>query len=344
MQDNDLMLENFPERYWEQYSMFQFVGIEDGGISVWLAFDNKLRDYIVIKRIPRGPSVDKHVERELVNRNTLMHPHIVQLSHIDTTNTTLDVFLEYVHGRNVENYLREYGSLTEQFARRLFQQLCFAVDFCHKRRICVRNITLDNLVLNEEFDVLKINNFNLCKDLQESVARSKVGPCDYMSPEMLSMEPYDGYAADMWACGVCLYAMLYGYKPFTDANDTDDNRFDNTCDRILNQPVAIHDARIDRHFQEVEISDPVKELLTGLLNHDPKQRMTMHEVLTYPWFLECLPEGSFQMNAGVAPIDDKLLCAAYNKPEKSHIKGLLYSAAQPPAASSSVDDYAMYNL
>lgn len=309
---------------------------------MWHAFDHQLDAYVVIKRIPRGESVDKYVERELLNRNTLIHPHIVRLRDIQTTNTTLDVFLEYVPGCNAEYYLNLKGPLNEPHARFLFQQLCLAVDYCHKRHICVRNITLENCILNEEHDFLKINNFNLCIDLQESVAHSQVGPCDYMSPEMLTLERYDGYAADMWACGVCLYAMLYGYKPFENMDDTNANRFDNTCERILNHQLIIPNAQLDDHFREVKISDGAKKVVTGLLAHDPKRRMTMKEVLREPWFLECLPEGSFQMNAGVDPIDDKLICAEYGKKEKKEVKELLYFAAQRPETSSS-QHYTMYS-
>lgn len=31
----------------------------------------------------------------------------------------------------------------------------------------------------------------------------------YMSPELIN-EDYDGFATDMWACGVVLYIMLNG--------------------------------------------------------------------------------------------------------------------------------------
>lgn len=36
----------------------------------------------------------------------------------------------------------------------------------------------------------------------------------YMSPEIASNHTYDGMASDMWAAGVLLFAMLFGYLPF----------------------------------------------------------------------------------------------------------------------------------
>ena len=36
---------------------------------------------------------------------------------------------------------------------------------------------------------------------------------------MLSGNPYDPPAADVWACGVCLYAMLFGSFPYEGSYD-----------------------------------------------------------------------------------------------------------------------------
>ena len=35
-----------------------------------------------------------------------------------------------------------------------------------------------------------------------------------MSPEICAKTSYDGPASDMWAAGVILFTMLFGYQPF----------------------------------------------------------------------------------------------------------------------------------
>jgi len=36
----------------------------------------------------------------------------------------------------------------------------------------------------------------------------------YMSSELIKKDEYDGFATDVWACGIVLYVMLNGCFPF----------------------------------------------------------------------------------------------------------------------------------
>ena len=40
------------------------------------------------------------------------------------------------------------------------------------------------------------------------------GTPSYMSPEIVGNQAYNGASADIWACGVMLYALLTGTVPF----------------------------------------------------------------------------------------------------------------------------------
>ena len=115
-----------------------------------------------------------------------------------------------------------------------------------------------------------------------------------MAPEMIqSTSGYDGKQADMWSCGVVLYAMLTSKYPFHRASD------------LAQGKIAVMNAAIKRiHAAEwaepTGISAECADLLRGLLTVDPRRRYSMEQVFGHPWFVAAgLKPGVADFNARV---------------------------------------------
>lgn len=57
--------------------------------------------------------------------------------------------MEYAAGGELYDYLSERKVLTEEEARRIFRQIVTAVYYCHKHKICHRDLKLENILLDE---------------------------------------------------------------------------------------------------------------------------------------------------------------------------------------------------
>lgn len=100
------------------------------------------------------------------------------------------------------------------------------------------------------------------------------GKHNYMSPEVMSnIEPFDGFAIDLWAAGVILYIMLTGFPPYDQANRTD-QRFQ-----------LIVSGRLAEQLRNWDIffSDEACDLMQKMLQLHPKHRLTLAQVLAHPW-------------------------------------------------------------
>jgi len=69
----------------------------------------------------------------------------------------------------------------------------------------------------DDFNNIKIVDFGLSNTYKpgEFLQTACGSPC-YAAPEMVAGKEYDGLAADMWSCGVIIYAMVCGFLPFED--------------------------------------------------------------------------------------------------------------------------------
>lgn len=97
----------------------------------------------------------------------------------------------------------------------------------------------------------------------------------HVSPEGVYGSVLDWHAADAWSLGICLYILLTRRPLYAHPND---RAFD-----ILATGGA---PALLRHYATahgLKLPDGAMELVTALLRPDPRDRLTVEEVLIHPW-------------------------------------------------------------
>lgn len=102
------------------------------------------------------------------------------------------------------------------------------------------------------------------------------GTPEYVAPEVLASESYDGKAADVWSCGVVLYTILTGGFPFKDPAE------EGMSPIILMQRLfpRILAGQFD---MPPGLSAECQSLLTAMLTVDPAKRIPAVHILQHPW-------------------------------------------------------------
>ena len=100
------------------------------------------------------------------------------------------------------------------------------------------------------------------------------GTQEYYAPEMISgihNDVGEGYStpADMWGCGLLLYALLYGYHPFRQENEIA------MLQAIRSGSYSLPD--------DASVDAEAKTLLAKLLDVNPARRYTASQCLAHPW-------------------------------------------------------------
>ena len=252
-------------------------------------------DEFALKLIERGQKITDNVEREILNHKKLHHPYVIELEAVISTDGYLILVLEYASGGSLRTYLTK-GPLEENEARKFFQELMLAVDYCHKVGVSSRDIKPDNILLAADKTV-KLADFGYSKDENmQSLANTRLGTPAYTAPEIFRYQPgesksYDAKAVDIWSCGVTLFEMVCGYLPFKRPEDVQKKHTERSklmMMRLLNGDYSFP--------SNIMLSSDLKDLLRGMLNIDPKARMTVKEISKHPWFQPGLAKGAMLIN------------------------------------------------
>lgn len=124
--------------------------------------------------------------------------------------------MEFASNGELFDYIVKKRRLPELEACKLFQQIIAGVEYIHALNIAHRDLKPENLLLDSNFNI-KIVDFGLSNtSLRGQLLKTACGSPCYAAPEMIEGNKYAGDQADIWSCGVILYALLCGFLPFED--------------------------------------------------------------------------------------------------------------------------------
>ncbi|KAI9191605.1 hypothetical protein LWI28_010771 [Acer negundo] len=209
------------------------------------------------------------IKREISIMKIVRHPNIVRLHEVLASRTKIYIIIEFVTGGELFDKIVHQGRLTENDSRRYFQQLIDAVDHCHNKGVYHRDLKPENLLL-DAYGNLKVSDFGLSALPQKGVGllHTTCGTPNYVAPEVLSNQGYDGAAADVWSCGVILFVLMAGYLPFNEIE-------------LPNLYKKINAAEFSCPFW---FSHGAKSLIHKILNLNPKTRIKIEGIRKDPWF------------------------------------------------------------
>ncbi|KAK9237805.1 kinase-like domain-containing protein [Lipomyces kononenkoae] len=279
-----------------RYQIIKTLGEGSFG-KVKLAYHLATHQRVALKIINRKTlaksDMQGRVEREISYLRLLRHPHIIKLYDVIKSKDEIIMVIEFA-GKELFDYIVQRGKMPEDEARRFFQQIICAVEYCHRHKIVHRDLKPENLLLDENLNV-KIADFGLSNIMTDgNFLKTSCGSPNYAAPEVISGKLYAGPEVDVWSCGVILYVMLCGRLPF-------DDEFIPTLFKKINGGV---------YTLPSYLSPGAKQLLQRMLVVNPLNRTTVREIMQDKWFKVNLPDYLLRPeDKSSAEIDDTVVGA-----------------------------------
>lgn len=216
------------------------------------------------------------IEREIVIMKLIDHPNIMRLYDVWETSTELYLILEYVEGGELFDYLCNKGRLSTFEALTYFQQIISAIDYCHRLNIAHRDLKPENLLMDQNKNI-KVADFGMAAwqaSSENGLLQTACGSPHYAAPEVIMGKKYNGRAADIWSCGVILFALLVGRLPFDDED----------------LPTLLDKVKSGMFDMPSGVEPFAKDLISKMLQKDVVKRITIPEILRHPFYLSQKPK------------------------------------------------------
>jgi response regulator RpfG family c-di-GMP phosphodiesterase/serine/threonine protein kinase len=210
-----------------QYRVLERLGAGGMGV-VFKAEHVRLRQKVAIKVLPLYMSRDQSARNllrfyaEVRAIAQLQHPNIVrafdagETASPDKDGPILHYYvMEFVEGKDLEEYVRVKGPLHPAEACDIIAQVASALGEAHKHNLVHRDIKPSNIIVTPQGKAMLFD-FGLVRQFRQRMTEpgTVLGTIDYMAPEQASDASTVDIRADIYSLGATLFWCLTARPPF----------------------------------------------------------------------------------------------------------------------------------
>ncbi|KAI8610302.1 kinase-like domain-containing protein [Chytriomyces sp. MP71] len=165
--------------------------------------------------------------------------------------------LRYAFKDDLHRLMETNGYFLDDRAKLYFSEISCGIAYLHSLNIAHRELKRETSCFFDEFEHASLTDFNI------ACHYSKLNPMSSCSGTLASMVNMTGHlnAIDYWSLGILTFEMLYGYTPFSGADESE------TKDAIRKNPLVIPEE------SKSPVSEEANDILKALLTREPWFRL-----------------------------------------------------------------------
>ena len=248
----------------EIYNIKEIIGKGGFGIVYKLEKDNK---YYALKKILIINSNEKEISKikeEVDILSSFNNEYIVKYYSSFFEKDYFNILMEYAGNSNLKQFILKYKNqecfIEEEIIKKIILQICFALKEIHKKKLIHRDLTPENIFINENNNNIKIGDFGISKrlDSNNNYAKTMAGKFQYLAPEIIKGKKYTN-KVDIYSFGCIIYELFTLNEYYIDI------------------VIDHHDGKIN-----TDIYNPKwQTIIDLLLKNDYHERPTVEEIYRY---------------------------------------------------------------
>jgi predicted Ser/Thr protein kinase len=229
---------------------------------------HKVAVKILTEEFSRMPGIQGRFKREASATGRLEHPNIVSTLEMSKEENYTYIVMEYVDGGSLIDLLVREKKVAPVRAVEIMADVLAGLHHAHQHGVIHRDIKPANILLTSGGKA-KVIDFGLAKDAEAqtilTLSGNVVGTPAYMAPEQARGEG-SGPAADIYSCGILMFLLLTGRKPFEGKSLVD------TLNKQINDPLpSIRET-------SPEVPAALEEAVKKMCAKEPAKRFTSPEL------------------------------------------------------------------
>ena len=257
------------------------------------------KDY-AIKKIDIDPKngIPCNVINETMCLQTLNEKsNVIQLHGIaiNESNTACYIIMDLMH-RNLHQYIK-CNTFKPTNVKQIFSSIISGLKNIHDTKIIHRDLKPENILINgSDPKSIRICDFGLSTQVTvETELDTGVTTCYYRAPELIFKRPEYKYEIDIWSLG-CIFAEMIVPEPIFYVKK--ENHLLKKITKTIKPTLTIQSNEVVYHEymslcsnHKTQIPNGYKivgehglDLLTRMLEINPKERITLEEIMNHPYF------------------------------------------------------------
>jgi serine/threonine-protein kinase len=199
---------------WGHLELLEVVGRGSYG-TVYRAWDMRLERQVALKLFHRAPDPDA-VMREGRLLARVRHENVVTVHGADIIDGVAGIWMEFVHGRSLDQLVKERGPFTARDASAIGADVARALAAIHRAHLLHCDVKAQNVVREESGRVVLMD-LGAGRVVAETAADERLsdvtGTPRYMAPELFAANAVATSATDLYSLGVLMYYLVSGRFP-----------------------------------------------------------------------------------------------------------------------------------